>query len=104
MRADIFLGCAQLLTVWMHSHLGAKGKPSIYVHTPQYSSLREYLSEGLQMKSTSEKWEAILRDLRSEDIIWRVYWLDLTYILYRCGVFDWVPLLGLWGATGMLRC
>ncbi|KAL4363998.1 hypothetical protein GQ457_04G027510 [Hibiscus cannabinus] len=26
--------------------------------------------------------------------------LDYTYILYRCGVFDWVPLLGLWGATG----
>ncbi|KAL4386698.1 hypothetical protein GQ457_09G005420 [Hibiscus cannabinus] len=84
----------------MHSHLGAKGKPSIHVHTPEYSPLREYLSEGSQRKSTAEKWEAILRDLRSEDIIWRVYWLDHTYILYRCGVFDWVPLLGLWGATG----
>ncbi|MFQ6654389.1 hypothetical protein Gotur_025402 [Gossypium turneri] len=47
-----------------------------------------------------EKWIAILQNLREEDIEWRVPWLLPDEILYRCGSFDWVPLLGVWGATG----
>ncbi|KAG8481785.1 hypothetical protein CXB51_026438 [Gossypium anomalum] len=34
------------------------------------------------------------------DIEWRAYWLVPDEIMYRCGNFDWVPLLGIWGATG----
>ncbi|KAL4375844.1 hypothetical protein GQ457_02G022640 [Hibiscus cannabinus] len=83
-----YLGWDQILAERLAELMayGVKGKPSIHVHTPQYSPLWEYLSEGPQRKNSSKKWEAILRDLRSEDIIWRVYWLDHTYILYRCGV------------------
>ncbi|MBA0634696.1 hypothetical protein Godav_029412 [Gossypium davidsonii] len=42
-----------------------------------------------------------------EDIEWRALWLLLDEILYRCGDFDWVPLLGIWGAIGyvpLLTC
>ncbi|GMI71424.1 hypothetical protein HRI_000811700 [Hibiscus trionum] len=95
-----FIGCVQLLTVWMHSHLGAKRKLSRRVHTPQYPPLREFLTEETKKEKSSGEWESILRDLRLEDITWRAYWLDYNYILYKCGAFDWVPLLGLWGATG----
>ncbi|KAG8495942.1 hypothetical protein CXB51_009282 [Gossypium anomalum] len=30
----------------------------------------------------------------------RAFWMVPDEILYRCGNFDWVPLLGIWGATG----
>ncbi|MBA0761344.1 hypothetical protein Gotri_024005 [Gossypium trilobum] len=35
-----------------------------------------------------------------EDIKWRVHWMLPDEILYRCGDFDSVPLLGIWGAIG----
>ncbi|MFQ6655068.1 hypothetical protein Gotur_025789 [Gossypium turneri] len=42
----------------------------------------------------------ILQNLREEDIEWRAPWMLPDEILYRCGNFDWVPLLGIWGAIG----
>ncbi|MFQ6658993.1 hypothetical protein Gotur_028049 [Gossypium turneri] len=35
-----------------------------------------------------------------EDIEWRAPWLLPNETLYRCGDFNWVPLLGIWGAVG----
>ncbi|MBA0672774.1 hypothetical protein Goklo_029725 [Gossypium klotzschianum] len=37
---------------------------------------------------------------REEDIEWRALWLLPNEIMYRSGDFDWVPLLGIWGAVG----
>ncbi|MFQ6664691.1 hypothetical protein Gotur_031721 [Gossypium turneri] len=31
---------------------------------------------------------------------WKVEKMVPDEILYRCGDFDWVPLLGIWGAVG----
>ncbi|MBA0788818.1 hypothetical protein Gotri_006757, partial [Gossypium trilobum] len=45
-----------------------------------------------------EKWMVILQNLRDEDVEWRSHWLIPDEILYRCGDFNWVPLLGIWGA------
>ncbi|XP_052883616.1 uncharacterized protein LOC128292740 [Gossypium arboreum] len=42
----------------------------------------------------------ILQNLKEGDIKWRAYWMVPDEIMYRCGSFDWVPLLGIWGATG----
>ncbi|MFQ6664531.1 hypothetical protein Gotur_031612, partial [Gossypium turneri] len=42
----------------------------------------------------------ILQNLQEEVIEWRAPWLLPDEILYRCGNFDWVPLLGIWGAVG----
>ncbi|MBA0788703.1 hypothetical protein Gotri_025577 [Gossypium trilobum] len=42
----------------------------------------------------------LLLNLQQEDIEWRAPWLLPDEILYRCGDFDWVPLLGIWGAVG----
>ncbi|MBA0785988.1 hypothetical protein Gotri_026681, partial [Gossypium trilobum] len=42
----------------------------------------------------------LLLNLQEEDIEWRVPWLLPDKILYRCRDFDWVPLLGIWGAVG----
>ncbi|MFQ6657644.1 hypothetical protein Gotur_027233, partial [Gossypium turneri] len=37
---------------------------------------------------------------KEEDIEWRAPWLLPDDVLYRCRDFDWVPLLGIWGAVG----
>ncbi|MBA0702498.1 hypothetical protein Goari_026837, partial [Gossypium aridum] len=33
----------------------------------------------------------------NEAVEWRAPWMIPDEILYRCGNFDWVPLLGIWG-------
>ncbi|MFQ6643493.1 hypothetical protein Gotur_017449 [Gossypium turneri] len=43
---------------------------------------------------------AILQNLQEEDIEWRAPWMLPDEILYRCGNFDWVPLLRIWRAVG----
>ncbi|MBA0873881.1 hypothetical protein Goshw_008644 [Gossypium schwendimanii] len=43
---------------------------------------------------------AILQTLEDEVIEWRTHWMIPDGILYRCRDFDWVTLLGIWGATG----
>ncbi|MBA0729974.1 hypothetical protein Golax_022638, partial [Gossypium laxum] len=57
-----FIGCAQLLLAWFHSHFWRVDKILYQVFSKNYSPLKE--------------------------------------ILYRCGSFTWVPLLGIWGAVG----
>ncbi|KAL1079893.1 hypothetical protein V6Z11_D10G250800 [Gossypium hirsutum] len=69
-----FIGCAQLLLGWFHSHFWKVDNVSYQM--------------------------AIFQNLQEEDIEWRAPWLLPDEILYRCGDFDWVPLLGIWGAVG----
>ncbi|MBA0795168.1 hypothetical protein Gohar_006067 [Gossypium harknessii] len=65
-----FIGCAQLLLVWFHSHLWKVDKI------------------------------VILQNLKDEDAERKAPWLVPDEILYRCEDFDWVPLLEIWGAVG----
>ncbi|MFQ6665440.1 hypothetical protein Gotur_032171, partial [Gossypium turneri] len=48
---------------------------------------------------SGEKWMAILQNLQEDDIELRAPWMLPNEILYRCGNFNWVPLLGIWGAV-----
>ncbi|KAK5775640.1 hypothetical protein PVK06_043558 [Gossypium arboreum] len=48
---------------------------------------------------SKERWMAILKNLKEEDIEWRAFWMVPDEILYRCGSFDWVPLLRIWRAV-----
>ncbi|XP_016683855.2 uncharacterized protein [Gossypium hirsutum] len=61
-----FIGCAQLLLGWFHSHF----------------------------------WKVDKVSYQEENVEWRAPWLIPDEILYRCGDFDWVPLIGIWGAIG----
>ncbi|MBA0561315.1 hypothetical protein Golob_018156 [Gossypium lobatum] len=58
-------------------------KVSYKVFSENYSSLKE-------LAATS----------RHEDVEWKAPWMVPNEIFYRCGNFDWVPLLGIWGAIG----
>ncbi|MFQ6652165.1 hypothetical protein Gotur_024158 [Gossypium turneri] len=75
-------------------------KVSYRVFSKNYSPLKEIVATPRTDDISKEKWIAILQNLREEDIEWRAPWLLPDEILYRCGSFDWVPLLGVWGATG----
>ncbi|KAK5833786.1 hypothetical protein PVK06_017644 [Gossypium arboreum] len=95
-----FIGCAQLLLAWFHSHFWKVEKVSYRVFSKDYSPLREFVATPRRDDISEEKWITILQNLRAEDVEWRAPWLIPDEILYRCGDFDWVPLAGIWGAVG----
>ncbi|XP_012482998.1 uncharacterized protein LOC105797597 [Gossypium raimondii] len=79
--------------------------PAILAET--FRSLNSCRRAGEEIIATSrrddiseKKWMVILQNLQEEDVEWRAPWLLPDMILYRCGDFDWVPLLGIWGAIG----
>ncbi|MBA0881780.1 hypothetical protein Goshw_016261 [Gossypium schwendimanii] len=95
-----FIGCAQLLISWFHSHFWKVDKVSYRVFSQHYSPLKETVATLRRDDISEENWIAILQNLQEDDVEWRAHWLIPDGILYRCGSFDWVPLLGIWGAVG----
>ncbi|MFQ6655886.1 hypothetical protein Gotur_026242 [Gossypium turneri] len=95
-----FIGCAQLLLAWFHSHFWKVDKISYRVFFENYSPLKEIVATPRKDDISEENWIALLQNLQEEDIEWRAPWLIPNKILYRCGSFDWVPLLGIWRAIG----
>ncbi|MBA0881084.1 hypothetical protein Goshw_018750, partial [Gossypium schwendimanii] len=67
-----FIGCAQLLLAWFHSQFWKVDRVSYQVFSENYSPLKEKVAT-----------------LRRDDILEE-----------KCGDFDLVPLLGIWGAVG----
>ncbi|MBA0818185.1 hypothetical protein Gohar_021217, partial [Gossypium harknessii] len=74
-------------------------KVSYRVFSESYSPLKELAATLRRDDITEERWITILQNLQDEDIEWRATWLVPDEILYRCRNFDWVPLLGTWGAV-----
>ncbi|MBA0701160.1 hypothetical protein Goari_027245 [Gossypium aridum] len=95
-----FIGCAQLLLVWFHSHFWKVDKVYYQIFSKNYSPLIELATTPRRDNITVEKWMEILQNLKDKDIEWKAPWLVPGEILYRCRDFDWVPLLGVWGAVG----
>ncbi|MBA0634510.1 hypothetical protein Godav_025052 [Gossypium davidsonii] len=95
-----FIGCVQILLSWFHSHFWKIDKVSYRVFSESYSPLKEIATTPMRDDISEEKWLAIFQNLHEEDIEWRAPWLLPNEILYRCGDFDWVSLLEIWGAVG----
>ncbi|MBA0787650.1 hypothetical protein Gotri_027797 [Gossypium trilobum] len=95
-----FIGCAQLLLVWFHSRFWKVDKVSYRVFSENYSPLKELVATLRRDNITVEKWMAILQNLKDEDVEWKAPWMVPDENLYRCGDFDWVLLLGIWGVVG----
>ncbi|XP_012466227.1 uncharacterized protein LOC105784851 [Gossypium raimondii] len=70
-----FIGCTQLLIAWFHSHFWKVDKVSYRVFSGHYSPLKEIVAMPRRDDISEENWIAILS-------------------------FDWVSLLGIWGAVG----
>ncbi|KAG8488419.1 hypothetical protein CXB51_016466 [Gossypium anomalum] len=65
-----------------------------------YSPLKDIVASTRRVDVPEKNWKALLQNLQSKDVEWRAPWMIPGEILYRCGSFDWVPLLGIWGAIG----
>ncbi|KAL1143655.1 hypothetical protein V6Z11_A11G174800 [Gossypium hirsutum] len=95
-----FIGCAQLLLVWFHSHFWKLDRVPCRVFFEGYSPLKEAVDIPKRGDILEERWLDILQNLREEDVMWKAPWLIPSEVLYRCGSFDWVPLLGIWRVVG----
>ncbi|KAG8492254.1 hypothetical protein CXB51_009915 [Gossypium anomalum] len=65
-----------------------------------YSPLKDIIASTRRVDVSEENWIALLQNFQSKDVEWRAPWMIPGEILYRCSGFDWVPLLGIWGAIG----
>ncbi|KAG8489360.1 hypothetical protein CXB51_017482 [Gossypium anomalum] len=98
--AGRFVGCAQLLLAWFYSHFRLIDKVVCRVFFEDYSPLKDIIASTRRVDVPEENWIALLQNLQSKDVEWRAPWMIPGEILYHCGSFDWVPLLGIWGAIG----
>ncbi|MFQ6649991.1 hypothetical protein Gotur_023520 [Gossypium turneri] len=78
-----FIGCAQLLLAWFHSHFWKVDKVSYWVFSENYSPLKEIVATPRRDDISEGKWMGILQNLQEEDIEWRAPWLIPDEILYR---------------------
>ncbi|MBA0818317.1 hypothetical protein Gohar_021185, partial [Gossypium harknessii] len=85
-----FVGCAQLLLAWFHSHFWKVDKISYRVFSKNYSPLKELAATPRRDDITEERWMSILQNLQDEDVEWKAPSMVPDKILYRCGDFDWV--------------
>ncbi|MBA0672631.1 hypothetical protein Goklo_028985 [Gossypium klotzschianum] len=69
-----FIGCAQLLLVWFHSHFWKVDKVSYRVFSESYSPLKEIVATPRRDDISEEKWMAIFQNFQEEDIEWRALW------------------------------
>ncbi|KAK5792563.1 hypothetical protein PVK06_033678 [Gossypium arboreum] len=95
-----FIGCAQLLLVWFHSHFWKLDKVPCRVFFEGYSPLKEAVDMPMRDEISEERRIDILQNLREEDVMWKAPWLVPSEVLYCCGSFDWVPLPGIWRVVG----
>ncbi|MBA0574857.1 hypothetical protein Golob_024461, partial [Gossypium lobatum] len=63
-----FIGCAQLLLAWFHSHFWKVDKVSYRVLFDNYSPLKEIVATPRRDDISEEKWMAIFQNLQEEDI------------------------------------
>ncbi|KAG8481334.1 hypothetical protein CXB51_026260 [Gossypium anomalum] len=98
--AGRFVGCAQLLLAWFYSHFRLIDRVVCRVFFEDYSPLKDIAASTRRVNVPEKNWITLLQKLQSKDVEWRAPWMIPGEILYRCGSFDWVPLLGIWGAIG----
>ncbi|KAG8471875.1 hypothetical protein CXB51_036894 [Gossypium anomalum] len=99
-RKGRFIGCAQLLNVWILSHFWKVERTPFHMFSKTFAPLEAYLKKEWPKEITEQHWVSVFQNLRAEDITWRAPWIRPAVLLYKCGSQDWVPLLGLWGGVG----
>ncbi|KAG8502391.1 hypothetical protein CXB51_000428 [Gossypium anomalum] len=99
-RGGRFIGCAQLLNVWILSHFWKVERTPFHMFSKTFAPLEAYLKKEWPKEVTEQHWVSVFQNLRAEDITWRAPWIRPSVLLYRVGDQDWVPLLELWGGVG----
>ncbi|KAG8473888.1 hypothetical protein CXB51_034140 [Gossypium anomalum] len=73
--------------------------PTILVETFRSLNACQRVGEGRFIGCAQLLGKVDIHNLQEEDVMWKAPWMTLSKILYRCGSFDWVPLLGIWGVV-----
>lgn len=60
--------------------------------------IQESRNKKWQTDLPKEHWLSFFYNLNEEGVTWGAPWVYQKVILYACGSFSWVPLLGIWGA------
>ncbi|MFQ6657708.1 hypothetical protein Gotur_027270, partial [Gossypium turneri] len=95
-----FIGCAQLLNVWIFSHFWKVERTPFHMFSKTFAPLEAHLEKDWPRDVTKQHWVLVFQNLRAEDITWRAPWIRPSVLLYKCENQDSVPLLGLWGGAG----
>ncbi|XP_050936265.1 uncharacterized protein LOC127144399 [Cucumis melo] len=98
--------CVPLLYIWIHSHIKFPAEfrcPRLDFSSP-WNLMRNTISEfGMAVWDPTyprkEAWLSFFAKLTSENVIWKAQWMPLKAVIYRCGDFHNVPLLGPWGGV-----
>ena len=83
--------CLPVFYVWLLSRIGEKG---ISAQCP----VEEVMQRKLEVKRTTN-WGEFLSRLTQEKIKWHPYWQQKTSIIYYCGNYPNVPLIGTKGCV-----
>lgn len=94
-----FTGCLPLFCTWLKGHLPCAVPNFTPVYQLPYTTLLDILLSKWILPKGMEDWKKKLQDLKEEDIVWIAPWMPRYSMTYSCGEYNWVPLLGPWGAT-----
>ncbi|XP_057976099.1 uncharacterized protein LOC131163502 [Malania oleifera] len=59
--------------------------------------LAEFEEAQQNVQWSKANWNEKLHKLRELGLVWQAPWMNHSNMMYRCGNFPWVPLLGPWG-------
>ncbi|KAG8489905.1 hypothetical protein CXB51_016047 [Gossypium anomalum] len=84
-----FIGCAQLLNVWILSHFWKEERTPFHMFSKTFAPLEAYLKKEWPKEITEQHWVSVFQNLHADDITWRAPWIRPSVLLYKCGSQDW---------------
>ena len=80
-----FIGCAQLLYIWIRSHFWGKCEASLRFCMSTMVPIKEFCQKQWPKDQTREQWIAALQDLDPAHVTWKALWMNQWGVLYGCG-------------------
>ena len=78
-----FIGCAQLLYIWIRSHFWGKCEVSLRFYMSVMIPIKEFCRKAWPKDQIREQWVATLRDLDPAHVTWKAPWMNQKGVLYR---------------------
>ena len=79
-----FIGCAQLLYIWIRSHFWGKCEASLRFYMSTMVPIREFRQKKWPKDQTREQWVTAFRDQDSTHATWKYPWMNQGCVLYGC--------------------
>ncbi|EOY01018.1 Uncharacterized protein TCM_010942 [Theobroma cacao] len=99
-----FIGCAQLLPIWIKSHFECKVDRFQKSFLSSSCHIREFCESEWPICKRKKEWIAKLRRLISVEVTRRAPWMPRMQVMYKCGDEPWVSLMGPWGRVKDVVC